>query len=248
MVLLYIIISVIIVSLISLLGILTLGINKKFLSRIISLLVAFSAGTLLAAAFLELIPESLENYESLLPVIIGIMLFFLIEAIIHWHHHHEDKDRENISKLHPVVFLSLIGDAIHNLLDGIIIGTSYLVSVPSGIATTIAIAAHEIPQEIGDFAVLINGGLSRSRALLLNFISALFAIVGAMISYSLLSKIESIIPIANLVAAGGLIYIATTDLFPRLHEERDTKKVLLQTLGVIIGIMVIALLVKFVAE
>src|SRR3989344_5078502 len=168
-----ILLSVIIVSLVSFVGVFALAIKKKFLDKIINLLVSFSAGSLLAAAFLELIPENLEKTQNFLWVIIGIMLFFIIEGIIHWHHHHDSEDDKDLHKLHPVVYLNLFGDIIHNLVDGAIIGSSYLISTPTGIATTIAVAAHEIPQEIGDFAVLISGGLSKRRALLLNFLSAI---------------------------------------------------------------------------
>ncbi len=243
-----ILLSVIIISLISFVGVFTLAIKKKFLDKIINLLVAFSAGSLLSAAFLELIPESLEKTNNFLWIIIGIMLFFIMEGIIHWHHHHDTEENEDLHKLHPVVYLNLFGDAIHNLVDGAIIGASYLVNIQAGIATTIAVAAHEVPQEIGDFAVLISGGLSKRRALLLNFLSAIFAIIGALLSYFILQKIESIIPIINFIAAGGLIYIATADLFPRLHEEKDYKKILLQIAGVIIGILVILVLTKILGE
>ncbi|MEK6919268.1 MAG: ZIP family metal transporter [Nanoarchaeota archaeon] len=243
-----IIIAVVIVSLISFVGISILVIRKRFLDKIINLLVAFSAGSLLATAFLELIPESYENGASLIFVIIGIMIFFVMEAIIHWHHHHNSDDDEHMHKVHPVVYLNIFGDAIHNMVDGAIIAASYLVSIPVGISTTIAIAAHEIPQELGDFAVLVSGGLSKKRALLLNSLSAIFSIIGALVSYSLLNRIQSAIPIINLIAAGGLIYIATADLFPRLHEEKNYKKIIVQALGIIAGVVVIWLLVKNLAE
>jgi len=246
--LLIIITALFLMSLISFFGVSALVVRKDLLKKILSLLVAFSAGSLLATAFLELIPEGYEQTSSLLFVIIGIMLFFAIESVIHWHHSHNSDEDGHFHKLHPSVYLSLIGDAVHNFVDGAIIAASFLISIPSGIATTIAIAAHEIPQEFGDFAVLISGGLKVGRALLLNFLSAVFAVLGGITSYFLLSKLSYFIPFVNLIAAGGLIYIATADLFPKLHEEKDYRKVLLQALGIILGILVIWILVTFMVE
>ncbi len=246
-ILLSIILAVLIVSLVSFVSLIALVIRRSLLDKILNLMVAFSAGALLSTAFLDLIPESYEQLKSFLFVIIGILIFFLMEAIIHWHHHHSEEDGHDHSeiKLHPVVFLNIIGDTLHNFTDGVIIAASFLVNIPVGITTTIAIVAHEIPHELGDFAVLVSEGVSVRKALLLNFFSALFAVVGGIIGYFVLSRISSLVPYINLLAAGGLIYIATADLFPKLHEEKDYKKKILQSLAVILGIIVIWALVKY---
>jgi zinc and cadmium transporter len=239
----WIILAVLAISSISLIGISTLAINKEWMNKALRFLVAFSAGSLLATSFLELIPESYEHIGSLIFVVVGIIIFFIIEATIHWHHHvndHGHHETGEMKKLHPVVHLTILGDSIHNFLDGVIIAASFLVSIPAGIATTIAIAAHEIPQEMGDFAVLVSGGLRRKRAILLNFISATFAILGGIAGYFLLNSVESLVPFITAIAAGGFIYIAATDLLPRLQEEKKTSRMIIQLAGLILGITIIA--------
>ncbi len=232
----YLLMALIVVSLISLVGSLTISLNKKFLNKILVFLVAFSAGSLLATAFFDLIPESYEALNSISFVLYGIILFFFIEAFIHWHHPHIIGCSDCVQ---PVVYLNLIGDGFHNFLDGIIIAASFLISLPTGIAATIAIILHEIPQEIGDFAVLVHSGLSRGKAILFNFLTALFSIIGGLISYFYLSSFENLIPYVIAIAAGGFIYIATTDLFPELHKEKDKRKLTLQFLALILGVFLI---------
>jgi zinc and cadmium transporter len=229
----YTLIAVIIVSLISLVGIFAFFSKKKNLDKILFLFVAFSAGTLLGTAFFDLIPESMEKLGSVSFVLVGIILFFLFESFIHWHHDHRGECDEC---LHPVAHLSLIGDGLHNLLDGIIISAGFLVSIPSGIAITLAIALHEIPQEIGDFAILIRAGMKKSRAIFFNLLSASLAIVGGLIGFLFLSKITEIIPYIIAIAAGGFIYIAGSDIFPELHKEKSYHKILTFLL-LIIGIL-----------
>lgn len=237
--LVYIIISVIIVSLISLIGILTLFFRRD-LDKILLVLVAFAAGSLLATAFFDLIPESSKG-ASISFVLVGIVGFFLLEAGIHWHHHHGGECEKC---LHPVAFLNLFGDGLHNFLDGIIIAASFLISISSGIIVTTSIALHEIPQEIGDFAVLVKGGLSKKKALFYNFLTASLAIVGGILGYFFLSRIEGIIPYIIALAAGGFLYIAGSDLLPELHKERNGKKILIQILSLIFGIMIVSLLLS----
>jgi len=241
--LIYIIIAVFLISLISLIGVLTLFFQKKIINKLLIIFVAFAAGSLLGVAFFDLIPESFEKLGNLNFVLIGIILFFLTEAFIHWHHHHEGKECKTC--LHPYVYLNLIGDGLHNFLDGVIIAASFLINIPTGIATSIAIVFHEIPQELGDFAVLVHGGLRKSKAILFNFLSALFAVLGGILGYVFLSKIENFIPYIVALAAGGFIYIATSDLFPELHKERDYRKIITQILALILGILVIVFLFSF---
>ena len=234
----YIFVSVAVVSAISLVGVLALALNKHLLHRAMVVLVSFAAGSLLAAAFLDLIPEAAElvDLDVLMPAALaGIVTFFIIERILHWHHFHAEEN-----DIHPFTYLNLIGDGLHNFMDGIAIAASYLVSVPVGIATTIAVIAHEIPQEISDFSVLVYGGLGRKKALLFNFGSALTAFFGAAIVL-VFQNMENSAVLGKLAgfAAGGLIYIATADLVPEIHKEHRLKKVLAQMVAFGLGIALI---------
>ena len=236
--LVWIILALIIISLASLIGVVSFFIRKSHIEKFSIIFVAFAAGSLLAAAFFNLIPESLEQLGSLGFVLVGIILFFLIESFIHWHHHNEECEE----CVRPFVYLNLIGDGLHNFLDGLIVAASFLVSIPTGIITSIAIAFHEIPQELGDFAVLIHGGMEKKKALLFNFLSALLAVVGGIVGWVAFSKIEALIPYIIAMAAGGFIYIAASDLFPELHKEKEHKRILIQAVSVILGILVIWIL------
>ena len=244
---LYSLISVFVVSLISLIGILTLSVNIKKLRYVLIYLISFSAGTLLGDAFIHLLPEAIENFgltlNISLSILSGIILFFILEKIIHWQHCHGTITENH--HIHPFAYMNLVGDALHNFLDGIIIAASYLISVPAGVATTLAVIFHEIPQEIGDFGVLIHGGFSKSKALAVNFLSALFAVLGAILTLWLGSTIQNLESILVPLAIGGFIYIASSDLIPQLHKHADTiGKSLLQLLTFILGIAVmVALLI-----
>ncbi len=235
--------SVIIVSLISLIGVLALALNEKYLRKIVSSLIGFAAGGLLGDAFIHLIPEAAEagfSTQISLFILLGIVVSFLIEKIIHWRHHHyhhhndaECKPGKN-KEIQPFAYMNLVGDGIHNFIDGLIIGASYLVSIPIGVATTLAVIFHEIPQEIGDFGVLLHGGFSKKRALFFNFLSAVMAILGVAISLllgSLPGMIEFLIPFA----AGSFVYIAGSDLIPELHHEPGKKKAVMQLIALLVG-------------
>ena len=234
----YAFVSVIIVSLISLVGVFSLTLREEILKKNISLFISLAVGALLGDAFIHLIPEAFENYSNhvviSLLIILGIIIFFTLEKFFHWHHHGEDKEESNI---HPVGKLLLFTDGFHNFIDGIIIGVSFLASVPIGIATTFAVILHEIPQEIGDFAVLIHSGYDRKRALFLNFISALTAIIGVLIALISGSIAETFTSWVLPIAAGGFIYIAVADLIPELHKTKELKHSVSQIIIVIIGIM-----------
>lgn len=223
-----------IISLFSLIGILTLSWKAKFLNKITLILVAFAAGALLGAVFFDLIHEIGPAQYSF--ILIGIILFFIIERFIHWHHCHDRECEFKTTK--AVGYLNLVGDSVHNFVDGIIIAAAYLTDIGLGIVTTIAIAAHEIPQEIGDFGILIHSGFTRKRALLFNFLTALTGLVGALLTYWVASTITFISYLIAL-AIGGFIYIAVADLLPELHKETSTKKLLLQFTFFILGIVVI---------
>ena len=241
----YSIISVFIVSLISFIGVFTLSIRAEKLKSFLIYMIAFSAGALLGDAFIHLFPELIRKgftFSTSLYVLSGIVLFFVIEKFIHWQHCHMPISEEH---RHPFAYTNIVGDAIHNFLDGIIIASSYIVSIPTGIATTIAVIMHEIPQEIGDFGVLLHGGFTKGKALLLNFASALFAIFGTLLTFAISNSIEKIETIFIPIAIGGFIYIAGSDLIPELHKETRMRKSLLQLIFFIIGILVMAALLYF---
>ncbi|HLC19855.1 MAG TPA: ZIP family metal transporter [Candidatus Nanoarchaeia archaeon] len=236
--------SVVLVSLISFIGILTLSFSQHTLKRILTILVSISAGTLIGDVFLHLLPESVENEWAWYAVIAGMLVFFVFEKFIHWHHRHPTKEHAHVGH-HPshVGFMNIAGDALHNLTDGLIIAGSYFVSVPVGIATTIAVVLHEIPQEIADFGVLIYSGMSRTRAILMNFLSATFAIVGAVIGLVIGAKADFFVAFIIPFTAGGFLYIAGANLIPELHKETRLRPSLFQLTGLIAGIgIMIALL------
>ena len=237
-VLLQILIAVLIVSLISVIGIF-IFLKEKILNRILFFLVSFAAGTLLGAAFLDLLPESLEaGFKESVPVFIllGILSFFILEKFLYWHHHHAGEE-----EVHAFTYLNIIGDGIHNFVDGAVIAISFLSSTALGIVTTIAIIAHEIPQEMGDFAILIYGGFSKAKALIYNFLTALTAIVGALIAFFYSSYISNSSTYLTAFAAGGFIYIASTDLIPEIHKEKDLKKSFVQFALMVFGVLIIYL-------
>lgn len=235
----YSLLSVTIVSLISLLGVFTLGIKEKVLNKILIYFVSFSAGALLGDAFIHLIPEVYKTKTSIytsLYFLLGIIVSFLIEKIIHWKENHSSTILG--SKIKNFVFMILYGDGVHNFIDGLAIGASFLVSIPVGVATTIAIILHEIPHEIGDFAALIHGGLDKKKAIYYNFISALTSIVGTIFALTLNQQIVGVNNFLVPFAAANLIYIAGTNLIPEIHKEPDIKKGIIQIFTFILGIVI----------
>ncbi len=235
----YAFLSVFIVSLISLAGVITLAVSRDFLNRIITFLVSFAVGSLLGGAFIHLLPEAFESQlDSLIvsgAVLSGIVLFFVLEKFLRWRHCHHETTTDHV---HPVVPMNIIGDAMHNLIDGILIGVSYAVSIPMGLATTAAVLLHEIPQEIGDFSILIHGGLSVKKALLFNFLSALTSFAGVVLALVLGSSIDNFALFLLPLTAGGFIYIAGSDLIPELHDDTDISVSVLQLIALLAGIAV----------
>lgn len=237
-------ISVILVSLISLVGILSLLFNDKRLAKILLYLVSFSAGSLFGDAFIHLIPEAIEGNGSgtLVSVLIifGLLSSFAVERFLQWRHCHIPTSTDHP---HSFAYMNLFGDAVHNLIDGLIIGGSYIVSIPIGVATTLAVIFHEIPQEIGDFCVLIYGGFSKRKALWLNFLTALTAITGALVAIILSSVLEGFIPLLIPFAAGNFIYIAGSDLIPEIRKDTpEPKKAAIQMISIVLGVVIMALL------
>ncbi|NIV44547.1 ZIP family metal transporter [Candidatus Bathyarchaeota archaeon] len=233
----WILTSTLIVSAISLIGILFLSLNQSLFRKLLLVLVSFASGTLLGGAFLHLIPEALLNGgENLFIVILsGILVFFLLEKFL-WRHCHE-RD----CPVHVFAYLNLLGDGIHNFIDGILIAASFLTSTPLGFATALAVVSHEIPQEIGDFGILVYGGFSKVKALSYNLLSALMAFVGALLTYSFSAYLPSS-SYFLMFAAGSFIYVATTDLIPELHKEHGVAKSFLQFALLVVGILLMWLL------
>jgi len=232
----YIILATFIVSLISFVGVVSLAINDTILNKILPILIGLSAGTLMGGALLHLLPEAVEKNSELdvyMVVLLGFILFFLIEKVLHWRHCHKGQ-----CDVHTFHYMNLVGDSIHNFIDGLIMAASYVVSLPLGITTTIAIATHEIPQEIGDFAVLVYGGFSKKKAILLNFVVALTAVIGGIVGFFISSLVENIVIYILPFAAGGFIYIAATDLVPEIRKELDMKKYMATLLVFICGILI----------
>ncbi|MFH0971633.1 MAG: ZIP family metal transporter [Candidatus Micrarchaeota archaeon] len=239
MVLEYIIAATVLVSLISLIGILILQVRRGWADRLLFFFVSFAAGTFLGAAFLDLLPEALEacNAQNALYYTLGgILVFFIIEKVVHWHHHHSMHKKSEMHGIKPLGYLNLIGDGLHNFFDGVAIAASFMASMPTGITTTIAVIFHEIPQEIGDYTVLIYSGFKPKRALALNLLSALSAVLGALAFYYFAAFVENFAQIALAFTAGMFIYMATTDLVPELHKEVDPGKSALQLIFILAGI------------
>jgi zinc and cadmium transporter len=243
--LIWIIISTFIISLIAFIGIFTLALKDKVLDKIILFLVSLSAGALMGGAFLHLLPESVEkfgNNSSFIFVLIGFGFFFFIEKILHWRHCHK---RE--CPVHTFAYLNLFGDGVHNFIDGLIIAASFITDINLGVVTTFAIALHEIPQEIGDFGVLIYGGFNKKSALFWNFICALTAIFGGIGGYILSGSLDSSVMFLLPFAAGGFLYIAASDLIPEIRKETSLKRSMISFGVFILGILLMYA-VKFIAH
>jgi len=236
--LIYIIVSTFLIALIAFIGIFTLLIKEKLLEKILLILVSLSAGALMGGAFLHLIPEAVEktnetNFDVFLFILTGFIIFFVIEKVLHWRHCHNGR-----CDVHTFSYMNLVGDSVHNFIDGLIIAASFSTSVPLGFSTLIAVAAHEIPQEIGDFGVLIYGGFQKKKAIVLNFLVALTIVAGGVIGYFISKSIELAVTFLVPFAAGGFIYIAATDLVPEIKKELNMKKYMGTLLVFIFGILI----------
>jgi zinc and cadmium transporter len=218
--LLWITVSSVVLALISLVGGLTLLLSRKKFAQSSFYLVSFSAGALLAGAIVHLLPESfessLDSFMVSLLTLGGVVLFYIFEQFIHWHHCHRDLD----DHVHPVSYMILVADGIHNIIDGLAVGSAFLVDYRLGLATLVAVVAHEIPQELGDFGILIHSGWSAKKALIFNLLSSLTFFIGGLIAYfaSRSIDISYLLPIA----AGSFIYIAAVDLLPQVNEKCES--------------------------
>ena len=233
--LLYIILATGLVSLGSLIGVFTISLNRRVIQKFLLNLVALSAGTLLAGAFVHLLPESIEILGSSLPLTITLFSFvgfFIIEKLLRWRHCHDEAHCEE----HTTGYMNLFGDVIHNILDGIVIAGAFITDVQLGYATTLAIMLHEIPQEIGDFGVLLHSGFRRSKALFFNFVVGLSAVIGGILGFYATATINGFTPHLLAIASGGFIYIAATDLVPEMHKTTTNKRTISLVITFFIGV------------
>lgn len=241
--LLEILLATVFVSLLSLTGILLLFLQKKMQEAVVFVILGFATGSLLAAAFFDLLPEAIGGLDSGLvfaTTLGGMIVFFILERLVYWHHeHHDHKGHEK-----PVAYLVLIGDGIHNFFDGVAIAAAFLASLPLGIATTFAIMMHEIPQEISDYTLLTYAGFSKKKALLYNLLSGLVAVLGALFFFYMSSYVENLQFYGLAFAAGGFIYIAASDLIPELHKQ-SKMQAWIQLVAILAGIAVMWLLTSW---
>lgn len=239
----YIIIFTLIGSVVSLIGGVLLLIKKKFAQSISHFLTSFAAGALLATAFFDLLPEATEHMEKVgvdanipLWTLAGILTFFLLERFIHHHHDHTNHTAEDKKS---TVSLVIIGDTVHNFTDGVAIAATFLISIPLGMVTALAVAAHEIPQEIGDFGLMLSKGMTRKKVLLINLYSSLAAITGAIITYIYQDKIDRFLPVILAVTSGFFIYIALANLIPEIHNRDNQKVAFWETVMLLVGVIVV---------
>jgi zinc and cadmium transporter len=245
-------ISVLVVSLISFVGATALALGPRRVRTLLPLLVAMAAGALLGGALLHLLPEAAEQaggFDRRVATwtLAGVLGFFVIESVIHWHHHGEDVEEHGEGGVASFVWMNLIGDGVHNCIDGALIAGTWMLSPSAGLVTTIAVSLHEVPQEFGDFGVLLHGGLPVGKALLLNFASAMLAFVGAvgvLLTGGALHLEPALVPLA----AGGFLYVACADLVPELHKRATRKDLLFRSLAMAVGLALVIVLPLLVGE
>lgn len=246
--------SILLVGAVSLIGVVALSLKETLLHRLLFLLVPLAAGALIGDSLFHLLPESFESSSNGVVVsfatIAGMLTFFVLEKFLHWHHAHHGKEEEHAghdcvdheNRPRHLAPLVITADAVHNFIDGMIIAGSFLVSIPLGVATTIAVILHEIPQEIADFGLLIHSGLSKTKALLFNFLSALTAFLGAGLALAMSDVIEQFSILALAFTGGSFLYIAIADIVPELHKERRLSYGIAQFASLLLGIALMALL------
>lgn len=243
----YTILATLIAFLTSFIGIFTISLNEKTLHKVLSILIAYSAGTILGAALFDLLPEAIElvSEELVYPIIaFGFVFFLLLERTIYWYHghghgHEFEHDEEETKGF---AYLNLIGDFIHNFIDGMIIAASFVNSVTVGVAATIAVIFHELPQEMGDYGILVYAGIERKRAIMLNSAAALSVVFGGIFGSFFLSSMENLEGYMVAFSAGAFIFLSASELIPEMHEEHDRGKALIQLFVLILGMATIYML------
>ena len=234
--------SLLIISLTSFIGLFAFGLKQKTLNKYIELLVGFAAGALLGDAFIHLLPQLAATgitVQISISILVGILVFFALEKIVHWHHCHRVEHKEVCSDL---PYMSLAGDALHNAIDGVIVAGAFLTNPVVGFSTALAVFLHELPHEGGNYSILIKGGFSRKKALFLNFVTALTSFAGAVITLLLSSMISGALPFVIAFSMGSFLYIAGTDLLPELHKHFAPKQAVLEFLFIVLGVVIMAAL------
>lgn len=247
------VIATIVVSLVSLLGAVLMMKKKTISARYGSVMVSVAAGVMLATAILDLLPETLElnsGKEVYWVLLAGVCVFFVMERMMHWYHHHQHGDSHLTVKGHekdvrPTAYLILAGDSLHNFFDGLAIATAFSVNFELGLVTTLAIMLHEIPQELADFVALVHSGMKQKTALFYNFLTAFTAILGAVLGWFFISSINGVLPYMLAFNAGMFIYISCSDLIPALHEDFKRDRKWLQTLAFLLGVALMGLLLGY---
>lgn len=248
--------ATLIVSIISMVGILLLSLNKRTLHNILHVLIAFSSGTILGTALFDLLPEALELIEEAVVynyIALGFVLFFFLERFIYWYHGHgqvnaTDGKTEERTVSRTFVYLNLIGDGIHNFTDGMIIAASFFLGTSIGLVTTLAVIFHELPQEMGDYAILIYGGLKERKALLYNFVVALTVVLGGLLTIQFIAAVSALKAFLIAIAAGGFIYLSASELIPELKEEKNFAKSMIQFAIFVLGMTLIWYLGTIITE
>jgi zinc and cadmium transporter len=237
--------SIAAVSLVSLVGGLTLVLRSRF-DLLVTALTAFAAGGLLGNSFLHMLPEAVETHgfgvRTSATVLAGIVVFFLFEKLLLWRHEHGDGSHEHAHATKPYAFTAVFGDALHNFIDGAVIASACAAGSQLGLATTLAVILHEVPQELGDFGVLVKGGVPPGRALVMNFLSALVAFAGGIVALLMEGHHAGLIAMVVPFSAGGFIYVAAADLIPEMHREMSTGRSILQILLLVAGMAMMALM------
>lgn len=211
--------------------------KKQFALKISHFLSSFAAGALLGTAFFDLLPEASEagnTTDVFLWTLIGLLVFFLLERFIHHHdqgNHHQDKK--------AIVPLIVVGDTLHNFIDGVAMAAAFLINIPLGIITSLAVAVHEIPQEIGDFGLLLHKGVTRKKIIRINFLSASFAIAGAVLTYFIKDQIGGLLPVVLSLTSGFFIYIAVANLIPEIHNNDNKKVAFWEAICLLGGVLVV---------
>jgi len=246
--LIYALSATIVVSLLSLVGVFALSLSERALDRFLFVLLSFSAGSILGAAYFDLLPEAVEMGGDTSFVVLfltaGFLGFFFLERFIYWYHghihgHEAPSQVDKRVTVKRFVYLNVLGDGVHNFLDGMVIAASFFLDLTVGLVATTAVIFHELPQEIGDFGVLVYGGFTRRRALLFNFVSALTAVAGAVLSSFFSVNIENFVGSLVAFAAGGFIYLAASELIPEMQREKDFMKSVVQFVLFICGLVLI---------
>jgi len=244
MLIIYIVSATVLVSLISFVGIVAVYRNAVFKDGMLKKLISLAAGALLAVTFLDLLPEAVEGVEDARAVfmmaLVSFLLFFILEKYLHWHHCRcIDHDPEDPNVKQHLVLTNLIGDGVHNIVDGFLIATAFMLDMRIGVITTLAVIVHEIPQEISDFGILLYAGMSKARALFFNFLFALTAVLGGIVFYFFGQHFSHLIPFMAAFAAGNFIYLSASDLIPELDDEKNAHNVIMHTGWLLLGVAVI---------